>query len=63
MTQSISQHNKATKYAHVEDEHCTLRKGATILFLGIVTKQPLTTKTSTAKKVILFWLTSSFKSL
>ena len=24
------------------------------LFLGFVTKQPLTTKTSTAKKVILF---------
>ena len=41
----------------------SLRKGATILSLGFVTKPPLTTTTSTAKKVILFWLTSSVKSL
>ena len=41
----------------------TVLTEATILSLGIVAKLPLTTTTSTAKKVILFWLTSSVKSL
>ena len=39
LIQSFSQHYRATKYAHVDDVHCTpLRKSATILFLVFVTK-------------------------